>query len=245
MAGSILNHDIADIITKYGLSERSARNSVQGHPWDKLAEMLANSWSPGNPEGSVADNQLQQQEVATYITNNLVFDSSDHLGYGVGPRGSPRLKRALASFFNSDFRAHEPVKEADVIVFPEVIAVLDALAWSICNENKGIITPMPFYTGLKPANTWREIARFCGSNGLHLIRDEIFAKSVHDNPHASHGGPHTSVLSLDLSDCIDRHLVHVASGLRLGVLVSKSEGLLAAVTSIWQDSSIYPAERLP
>ncbi|KAI1145103.1 putative acc synthase [Nemania diffusa] len=258
---------------------------------------------------NVAENPLLVQEVATYITNNLVITPRNHLGYGVGPRGSPRLKKALAAFFNSDFRAHEPVKDTDVLILPGAMAVLDALAWSICNEDEGIITPMPFYTGFRPglaerssgvlipasfqgiegyqglhyvfnpemsrqalenaldkasrdgvkvravvisnphnplggcypAETLREIARFCGSHNIHLISDEIFAKSVYENPHASHVSPFTSVSSLDLGDCIDRNLIHVAygmgkdfcaSGLRIGVLLSRNSGLIAGVSTI-------------
>ncbi|KAI2463100.1 putative acc synthase [Annulohypoxylon bovei var. microspora] len=313
MASSISYDEINETISKYELSRRSARNFLHGHPWDKLEKMLASPWSPDNPDGlvflGVAENPLLQEEVATYIANNLVISPSDHLGYGVGPRGAPRLKKALASFFNSDFRAHEPVKETEVLILPGVMAALDALTWSICNEDEGIITPMPFYTGFKPAlgerskgvlipasfqsiegyrslldvfdpdmnkqaledalqkaardgvkvravmisnphnplgacypaETLREIARFCGSHNLHLISDEIFAKSVYENPHASHSVSFTSVSSLDLSDCINRHLVHVAygmgkdfcaSGLRIGVILSRNRGLVAAVSSI-------------
>lgn len=270
----------------------------------------------------------------------------------MGPRGSPRLKRALASFFNSDFRAHEPVLEKEVLVLPGVAAVIDAVTWSVCNDGDGIITPAPFYTGFKPAvgerargviipalfrsiegyqglddifdpemntkalshalaestkdgikvkavmlckyaipsqaisclsprsdihvfsphnplgrcyvrgilcfpcipltnfkpaKTLKEVARFCGRNRLHLIVDEVFAKSVYDSPHAPDLEPFTSILALDLSNCISRQLVHVAygmgkdfgaAGLRLGALHSRNESLIAAVSSIWQEEYI-------
>ncbi|KAI0479733.1 putative acc synthase [Xylaria cf. heliscus] len=305
--------EINELTRKYGISERSAHNAVRGHPWDKVEAMQANVWTPENPDGlvflGVAENPLLQHEIGTYIKSSVAVAPNDHLGYGVGPRGSPRLRKALASFFNSEFRSHDPVMETDVLILPGVMSVLDSLTWSICNENEGIIVPMPFYTGFKPAvqersrgvlipaafqslegyqsldnvfspemnqqalesalrkaasdgvkvravlisnphnplgrcypaETLREIARFCGSNNLHLISDEIFAKSVYENPRASHAMPFTSVISLDLSDCIARHLVHVAygvgkdfcaSGLRIGVLLSRNDGLISAVSSI-------------
>ncbi len=71
------------------------------------------------------------------------------LSYGEGPRGSPRLKKALQSFFNSDFQAHEPVLDKNILILPGAAAVLDALAWAICNEGEGIIVTLPFYTGFK------------------------------------------------------------------------------------------------
>jgi aspartate/methionine/tyrosine aminotransferase len=94
----------------------------------------------------------------------------------------------------------------------------------------------------QPAETLKEIARFCGRNNLHLISDEIFALSVYDNPQAPIVTPFSSILALNLGNCIDRDFIHVAygagkdfgaTGLRLGVLHSRNEGLISAVTSIW------------
>lgn len=48
---------------------------------------------------------------------------------------------------NQKFHAHEPVKDAEVLVLPGVISVLDALTWSVCNEGEGIIVPLPYYAG--------------------------------------------------------------------------------------------------
>jgi aspartate/methionine/tyrosine aminotransferase len=77
------------------------------------------------------------------------------MGYGVGPRGSPRLKKSLVSFFNSEFWASEPILEKELLVLPGVAAVIDALTWSICNDDEVIITPAPYYTGFKPATAGR------------------------------------------------------------------------------------------
>ncbi|KAH7384625.1 putative acc synthase [Pyrenochaeta sp. MPI-SDFR-AT-0127] len=298
---------------KFRLSQRAAYNSAQEQPWDALEKMMANIWASDNPDGlvflGVAENTLLHQEVATRINNNSAITPENHLGYGVGPRGSPRLRKALVSFLNSEFQASEPVLEKELLVLPGVVAVIDALTWSICNDDEGIITPMPFYTGFKhaisvgargvlipapfqcvegynglddvfdpemnrqalekalfqatqdgvkvravmisnphnplgrcyPEETIKEIARFCGRNNLHLISDEIFALSVYDNPQAAAVTPFTSILALDLKDCIEHYFVHVAygigkdfcaTGLRLGMLHSRNEGLIAAVSSI-------------
>ncbi|KAK7979953.1 hypothetical protein PG989_012410 [Apiospora arundinis] len=275
--------------------------------------MMGNLWSSDNPNGlvflGVAENPLLRQELATHIMDHFTIDPNDHLGYGVGPRGSPRLKRALAAFFNLHFQAREPVLENELLILSGVTAVIDALAWSICNDGEGIIVPQPFYTGFKPAvgerargvltpasfqsirgyqslddifdpamnveafenalrqatkddvrvravllsnphnplgrcypaETLKEIASFCGRNGLHLICDEVFAKSVYENARESESVPFTSILALDLVGCIDPQLVHVAygmgkdfcaNGLRLGVLHSRNAGLVKAISSI-------------
>jgi len=86
----------------------------------------------------------------------------------------------------------------------------------------------------------KEIARFCGHHQLHLISDEIYAKSVFSNPKAPDAVPFTSILSLDLADLIDSRLVHVAygaskdfcaNGLRLGMLYTQNKGVMEAVSS--------------
>ncbi|CCT61193.1 hypothetical protein IAQ61_004988 [Plenodomus lingam] len=297
----------------FGLSQRAAHNSVQDSPWDALERLMANLWATDKPDGlvflGVAENTLLHQQVAARANKNVVVDTNDHLSYGVGPRASPRLKKALVPFFNSEFRPSEPVLQKELLVLPGVAAVIDALTWAICNEGEGIITPAPFYTGFKamnalraggvlipaffksvegyrglddvfdpdmnlkalektllratqdgvtvravlisnphnplgrcyPAETLREIARFCGRNNLHLISDEIFALSVYHNAQATNVTPFLSILGAGLDDCIESHLVHVmygmgkdfcATGLRLGVLHSTNEGLIAAVSSI-------------
>jgi aspartate/methionine/tyrosine aminotransferase len=90
----------------------------------------------------------------------------------------------------------------------------------------------------QPVEALKEIARFCGQHKLHLISDEIYAKSEFENPKAPAAVPFTSILSLDLADRIDSQLVHVAygaskdfcaNGLRLGMLHTRNQGLLAAI----------------
>jgi aspartate/methionine/tyrosine aminotransferase len=45
--------------------------------------------------------------------------------------------------------------EKELLVLPGVAAVIDALTWSICNDDEGIITPAPYYTGFKPVTSGR------------------------------------------------------------------------------------------
>jgi aspartate/methionine/tyrosine aminotransferase len=76
---------------------------------------------------------------------------------------------------------------------------------------------------------------------LHFISDEVFALSVYHTPHAPNTTPFVSVLGAGLDECIDKTYVHMmygagkdlgVTGLRLGVLQSRNEGLMAAVRSI-------------
>ncbi|KAL5319879.1 hypothetical protein ACEPPN_012937 [Leptodophora sp. 'Broadleaf-Isolate-01'] len=92
-----------------------------------------------------------------------------------------------------------------------------------------------------PISTLRVVAAFCGSHGLHLICDEIYALSVFDNPVYPAAETFTSILGVDLEGLIEEDMVHVmygpskdfgANGLRLGALCSRNEGLLGAVGSL-------------
>ncbi|KAL2193660.1 putative aminotransferase class I and II family protein [Corynascus similis CBS 632.67] len=246
------------------------------------------------------------REVVEFIERSAAVEPVHHLTYGSGPRGSPQLRLALASYLNRSFQPRKAVRHEDILVLPGVTSVIDNLTWSICNEGEGIIIPQPFYSnffvdtatraravivpalfqslegykgfddifdpsmnrkafeealrgaeekGIRirtviltnphnplgrcyPVETIEEIASFCGRHGLHLISDEIYAKSVFVNPRAPGPVPFTSVLALDLTDRIDSHLVHVAygaskdfcaNGLRLGMLHTRNQGLLAVI----------------
>jgi aspartate/methionine/tyrosine aminotransferase len=74
-------------------------------------------------------------------------DPANHLSYGSGPKGSPRLRKALASFLNANFDPREAVRHEDILVLPGVTSFIDCLTWSFCNEGEGIIIPQPFYMG--------------------------------------------------------------------------------------------------
>jgi aspartate/methionine/tyrosine aminotransferase len=41
----------------------------------------------------------------------------------------------------------KPVNFEQIIVMSGVTGIIDAVAWSICNEGDGILIPQPFYTG--------------------------------------------------------------------------------------------------
>ena len=89
-----------------------------------------------------------------------------------------------------------------------------------------------------PAATLLALARFCASNNLHLISDEIYALSVFSVP-GSIG--FTSVLSLDMTDVIDPGSVHVlyglskdfgVPGLHLGSLITRNTELQSAFQAV-------------
>ncbi|KAJ0166684.1 1-aminocyclopropane-1-carboxylate synthase-like protein 1 [Colletotrichum tanaceti] len=97
-----------------------------------------------------------------------------------------------------------------------------------------------------PRETLVAIMRFCQSHRIHLISDEIYGLSVFSTSSSSSSSSEplptfTSVLSIDPEGIIDPDLVHVeyglakdfaASGMRLGVLVSRNRALHDAFSSV-------------
>jgi len=147
------NHDdaVRVAVSDFRLSARGAVNFVGENPWASIEEALDNPWSPENPSGTIvmrlAENSLMHGGISDYIRQELAIERTQHLTYGRGPRGSLRLRKAVAAVLNSDFDARNPVTYDQIIVMSGVTAVTDALTWSICNEGDGILMPQPFYTG--------------------------------------------------------------------------------------------------
>lgn len=84
-------------------------------------------------------------------------------------------------------------------------------------------------------------ASACGQNDLHFISDEIYAKSTFQNQAIRNTVPFQSTLSLDFSGIVDEtrhHIIYGASkdfcanGLRLGLVCTRNEGVMGALSSI-------------
>ncbi|KAK2755777.1 putative secondary metabolism biosynthetic enzyme [Arachnomyces sp. PD_36] len=82
-----------------------------------------------------------------------------------------------------------------------------------------------------PRDVLIELMKLCQKYHIHLISDEIYALSVFENSEAPDAPRFVSVLSIDTTDLIDPHLVHVlwgmskdfgANGLRIGCVISQS-----------------------
>jgi aspartate/methionine/tyrosine aminotransferase len=61
--------------------------------------------------------------------------------------GTKRLRRNLASFFNTHFDPHKPVHPENVFVTAGVGAHVDQLGWVLGNPGDGFLVGMPMYGG--------------------------------------------------------------------------------------------------
>ncbi|KAL2164912.1 hypothetical protein VTH06DRAFT_208 [Thermothelomyces fergusii] len=139
-----------DAAACFQLANRAGYNYVHMRQWTLLERSLADPWTPDHPDGlvnlSLAENSLMHNEVAEFIGRNLAVAPVHHLTYGSGPKGSLRLRQALASYLNFNFQPRRAVRHEDILVLSGATPVIDGLAWSICNEGEGIMIPQPFYT---------------------------------------------------------------------------------------------------
>ncbi|KAL5598274.1 hypothetical protein FOBRF1_012067 [Fusarium oxysporum] len=296
---------------QYSLSQRGAYNCVHRDIWGSREKSMGNLWSPENPDGLVtlllAENNILHSEIAKFIKEQIQVTPDNHLTYGLGPRGSRRLRNAAAAFVNEDLGAVNKVISDDIIVTPGLNSAIESLIWTICNPGEGVLVPRPLYNGFSidilnrnethlvgmnyqniegysgledlfkaevnrlaleqslreaqkagiqiravlishphnplgrcyPTDTLKEYMSFCNRHGLHFISDEIYAKSVFNNPAIPSQTPFESTVSLDptLIDSKFHHILYgagkdlCANGLRLGFLCTRNEGVLAAVSS--------------
>jgi aspartate/methionine/tyrosine aminotransferase len=98
--------------------------------------------------GKSTPNKLVQPNISQIRTQGNISPVY-HLTYGKGPRGSTRLRKALAQFFNTNFKSHNKVEYGEVLVLSGVSSAVDSLTWAICNDGEGVIIPRPVYTGFK------------------------------------------------------------------------------------------------
>ncbi|KAL9067827.1 MAG: hypothetical protein Q9161_006645 [Pseudevernia consocians] len=133
------------------LSNRGLANTV---PDSIKAVMKAGSSNPYHPSHNshgivslgVAENRLLHAEIAQHI-NSHMHVSQRMLTYGDGSVGSDVLREAIAKFVNDHFEPVEKVGYTSVTVLNGVSAILDCLAWCICDEGESILIGRPFYVG--------------------------------------------------------------------------------------------------
>ncbi|CAG8093623.1 unnamed protein product [Penicillium salamii] len=127
---------------------------------------MGNPWSPSNPSGTVilrlAENSLLHDEVVEFFNKQINVQPAEHLTYCTGPRGSRRLRRAVAALLNDDFQSKEIITADNILITPGVASAIDGLAWSICEDGDGILVPQPFYNGFTVDLLNRSNARVVG-----------------------------------------------------------------------------------
>ncbi|KAL4931779.1 pyridoxal phosphate-dependent transferase [Aspergillus undulatus] len=211
---------------EYYLSQRAVYNFLHCDISGPGEKSMGNTWSPDN-----ATRTLLHEEVADFIKKEV----SSTITADTGPRGSLRLRRAVASHFNEDFHARQPIDASNVLIAPGAASAIDRLAWAICNQAEGMLSNMRIvpvsYTDVDGYEDldglfWPDVTRRVleaalvrsreqGIVMLHwyrFISDEIYGHSTFDNPALTNAEPFMSLLSLDLPKSADQTMLHVLYG---------------------------------
>lgn len=130
------------------LSSRGA-TAARTQKKDLMFEVMANTYHPKlNPSGyinfGIAENTLMHTELLTFLQKTFRPPSSA-LSYGCGPSGSPRLRRALASFFNSHFSPIVPVVPEHIDASRGVTSSLERLAYELGDPGDRFLLGRPYY----------------------------------------------------------------------------------------------------
>lgn len=133
------------------LSDRGLANLVPDSIKAIMKAGSSNAYHPEhNPNGivslGVAENRLLHAEIADRINSHMRV-SQRMLTYGDGSVGSNVLREAVAKFVNAHFQPVEELGYTSVAVLNGVSAILDCLAWCICDEGDSILIGRPFYVG--------------------------------------------------------------------------------------------------
>ncbi|KAE8155256.1 pyridoxal phosphate-dependent transferase [Aspergillus avenaceus] len=226
------------------LSPRATKAIELNKGWRSLSEnVLSKPYDPERyPDGIInlglAENWLIQKELAQYLEDHFTIDPLVHMTYGEGAAGSPRLRKALAEFFNDYFNPTSPVHDYEIIVSSGVTSLIDSIAWNTCSDNEGIIIPQPLYNGFPSDIDLRSSAKLLNASYLWedheynlddvfdpvMIRksldrawDEYAADGVAiravmiANPHNPLGRPYSEEGLLEIARFCGEHDIHFVS----------------------------------
>lgn len=98
------------------------------------------------------------------LSTQLTILPTEHLTYSTGPRGSFRLRNALARYFEKEFASTTPITAEDLFTTPGLAGAIDALAFSLCDPGEGVMVPEPLYNAFKIDISHRSNAHIVGVN---------------------------------------------------------------------------------
>ncbi|WP_112244173.1 aminotransferase class I/II-fold pyridoxal phosphate-dependent enzyme [Kribbella monticola] len=151
---------------------------------DPYAVMSADPWSPDNPDGyvdlSVAENRLVFDLLEPKLTAPRRLTAEDTQYQELA--GSPSLRAEVAHFLTGLQGAE--VKPDDLVVLGGAGAVLEILAFALCDPGDGIVVPAPYFAGVDFAFSARagvEVVPAWPETGLQLTAESV-DRPIRDAP---------------------------------------------------------------
>lgn len=253
--GMAENHLVTDDVAKFVIENfkptsdlflyRGASAEISG-----FTEVLADHVNEYlKPEKTILAEHVRVSNCATAMHDVLAWALADSRDAFLVSR--PSYGRLELDFFN---RAGVKVEYADTtpqncfdedVVVKFEAAVEDCASRGVKVKALFIINPHNPLGKCYPKQTLINILDFCEKHRIHLISDEIYACSVFDSGEED-AVPFTSILSLPVDKHIDPSRLHViyglskdfgSAGLRLGAVITRNGGVLAAIDAVTRFSS--------
>ncbi|KIW22597.1 uncharacterized protein PV07_10880 [Cladophialophora immunda] len=123
-------------------------------PQTPLWHIYTDQWHPSADPGGyvnvgVAENTLMHAELEAYIQTSTHVPQAAFT-YGDGPRGSKRLRKAVARFLNRRLRPVLPLEMEHVVVTNGVSHSIEHTSWAFCNPGDGFLLGRPHYRAFIP-----------------------------------------------------------------------------------------------
>lgn len=130
------------------LSDR-AKTWAQPSDGNLIWKILPNLWHPEtNPNGfvslGVAENALMHDVLSQHIKTNLNPPNAAFT-YGDGPRGSNRLRAAMARFLTKHLKPLQAIKSEHIVVTNGCTSALEHVAFALANPGEGFLLGQPYY----------------------------------------------------------------------------------------------------
>ena len=122
-------------------------------------EVLQDLWHPQrNPNGfvslGVAENSLMHDVLSKHIHKNLSL-TNEAFTYGDGPRGSKRLKLAMANFLTKHLKPVVPIKPEHIVATNGCTTAIEHLSWMLANPGECFLLGQPHYGAFIPDISFR------------------------------------------------------------------------------------------
>lgn len=200
--------------------QRTGTEVLYSSAWDEIS----------NPNGVInfgtAENAAMLDERARVVQEYKFQLKREHFNQTVGPWGSPRLRKALATHVNKYFKVHNTFNETEVTFATGVTAFFDLLGWSLFNTGDAILLGTPSYPGFANDFSKRAGVRpiFVSFNGTDQFTpesipyyeaaiaqssNEKFRAMVICNPHNPLGQSYPRETIIALMKFASKHKLHL------------------------------------
>ncbi|XP_063960516.1 probable inactive 1-aminocyclopropane-1-carboxylate synthase-like protein 2 [Lytechinus pictus] len=136
------------------ISQRMRRIVSVSHPFEYIYKAQRNRYHPtGNPRGIITLTSAQNRLCGDLMLEQVKsLDLSDYDGATLllyqDCRGMPSFRKATADFFKEYTNSPQDIDPDKLRICNGLTALLDVIAYTLCDEGDTILSPSPMYGGI-------------------------------------------------------------------------------------------------